>query len=69
MRCEACQGRGLITVCWPIPNIARRRNALVYEDWPCASCNGSGIASCCEGACGGPDEATNLSPIPDRVLP
>jgi len=38
MRCETCQGAGMVSGLWP--------------EWmrgPCSDCNGTGIAHCCDG--------------------
>lgn len=50
MRCEDCQGQRRI-----LAHLAQPGWLLV----PCPSCNGSGITSCCEGACGNAADVTN----------
>jgi hypothetical protein len=60
MRCETCRGTGWI----------RDPNPPFWIERVCPACQGSGGASCCEGAVGGPNEATNgcdlkaMLPIP-----
>ena len=49
MRCEACQGRGLISVPH-IPSLG------LYSTTPCRACGGTGVAHCCDGPVGGPDD-------------
>lgn len=58
MRCEPCRGTGLQLERGP----AAYRNIRPAGIVPCPACGGSGIASCCEGAVGGPAEATNGTP-------
>ncbi|MAH45970.1 hypothetical protein CMI37_09065 [Candidatus Pacearchaeota archaeon] len=48
MRCEHCQGVGLVAgLEW-----AHVIDSLFREQvwWPCHECKGSGIVSCCEGS-------------------
>jgi len=42
---------------------ARAIQSPIGSPIPCPECYGTGITSCCEGACGGPGEVTN-GPIP-----
>lgn len=53
MRCETCDGTGSL---------------LLSAAYPCPVCGGVGIASCCDGAVGGPDDVTNGAE-PNRLIP
>lgn len=57
MQCEDCGGRGVYQAlrhAWTLPG-----SPLLVMTLPCPTCNGSGGTSCCDGACGGPDETAN----------
>ena len=71
MRCETCQGTG--QVLQMMHGDFARGVDDIEQRLPCPACGGTGIQSCCEGNCGGPDETTNgpAQPLPpalsDRV--
>ena len=54
MQCETCNGIGKILYVHDPIRPQRASDVAV-----CPTCNGTGIASCCDGAVGGPDEVTN----------
>jgi hypothetical protein len=62
MICGTCHGeRGwwlLARLDWTEHPIGSRCKPTVRWE-PCPSCLGSGVASCCEGAVGGPGDVTN----------
>jgi hypothetical protein len=47
MICETCHGTGHVLQQWA---------STVLAELPCPECNGTGITSCCDGACGGPGD-------------
>ncbi len=57
MRCETCHGIGDLLVDIAMQPVTRLRDAAMMI--PCPACCGTGIASCCDGAIGGPEEETN----------
>ena len=70
MRCEACQGSGFIRR-GHLYDPPVRGGASATSCAPCAECQGSGIAHCCEPQAM-PDQARNLKEleqaIGDRVI-
>jgi hypothetical protein len=49
MKCERCQGKGMIATGF------FDGEHLYTDEEPCPECNGSGIQSCCEGTCEQPE--------------
>ena len=61
MRCETCQGDGLVSGNWT----GEQRNNS-YR--PCPNCNGTGLQHCCEGVCAQPEEEDGSREV-DPVSP
>jgi hypothetical protein len=57
MQCEDCFGIGEVLIDGTGKPVMRLRDA--YTMIPCPSCGGTGIQSCCEGACGNAADVTN----------
>jgi hypothetical protein len=51
MICETCHGTGHLLQQWA---------PTVLAELPCPECSGSGITSCCDGACGGPGNVPGI---------